>query len=361
MKDRDPVFIFFNKIFSKKKELILIILIFSFLGFVFAFLAKNSFTAETSFLPQSTDSKSAGVGGVSTLASLAGISLGENGNGTDLPPSLYPKIIESNKFGLKILDSKFYYPLIKDSISYRKYYNEYYKPGVLESVSDFLFSLPSSLFGSRSATNRESSNTDKVDNFIDEFDNELLTKLRESINVAIDSKDGLVRLSFTMDNPLGAYEMAKIVERELQNELINIKILNSQNQLAYASLLKDEKLEEFINSQKELAKFKDSNITLSTSSAQNYLSLLESDFAVKQKIYTEVLQRYEDARLTLNRETPIFLVIDPVWYPNEKSAPSRFLIVLVFLLSGFVFSLLLILIQDLVSDFKTQRKNKNNV
>lgn len=361
MKEKDPIFIFLNKVSNRKKELLLVVAIFLVLGIVFAFLAKNSFTAETSFLPQSTESKSQGVGGVSTLASLAGINLGESRSGNDLPPSLYPKIIESNKFGLKILNSRFYYPVINDSTSYRRYYSEFYKKGVIESVRDFLFSLPSSLFGGLSVSNRKDSNSDKVDNVINDFDNALLRKLRESINVVIDPKDGLVRLSFTMDNPLGAYEMAKIVERELQNELINIKILNSQDQLAYASLLKEEKLNEFINSQKELAKFKDGNISLATSSAQNYLSLLESDFAVKQKIYTEVLQRYEDARLTLNRETPIFLVIDPVWYPNEKSAPSRFLIVLVFLLSGFVFSLLLILVQDLVSDFKTQWKNKSNV
>jgi LPS O-antigen subunit length determinant protein (WzzB/FepE family) len=46
----------------------------------------------------------------------------------------------------------------------------------------------------------------------------------------------------------------------------------------------------------------------------------------------------EQAKLQVNKDTPVFTTIKPVTIPYEKSAPKRALIVITFLFLGFVLS-----------------------
>ena len=54
----------------------------------------------------------------------------------------------------------------------------------------------------------------------------------------------------------------------------------------------------------------------------------------------------EQAKLQVNKDTPVFTTIKPVTIPFERSAPKRSLIIITFLFLGFVLSCGYVLVKE---------------
>jgi LPS O-antigen subunit length determinant protein (WzzB/FepE family) len=74
-------------VWDKKRLLVSIAIVFAVLGILVALVLQNEFTAESTFVPQTSEQVKVG-GGLGGLASLAGINLGGLAGGSEIPPSL---------------------------------------------------------------------------------------------------------------------------------------------------------------------------------------------------------------------------------------------------------------------------------
>ena len=86
-------------VWKNRKTIIIIGIVFTLLGIIFALNSTNIYTASTTFIPKGQSNTSVG-GNLSGLASLAGINLGGgmNGGNTLISATLYPMIVKSNPF-----------------------------------------------------------------------------------------------------------------------------------------------------------------------------------------------------------------------------------------------------------------------
>ena len=100
---------------------------------------------------------------------------------------------------------------------------------------------------------------------------------------------------------------------------------------------------EFDILQKKLAEFKDSNKSISTASFMSELQKLESEYQLQQSILINLASEYNNNKIKLNKDTPIFSVIDEVSVPNERSKPVRSLLVIIFVFLGLVLSIIYVL------------------
>ena len=82
--------------------------------------------------------------------------------------------------------------------------------------------------------------------------------------------------------------------------------------------------------QDERAVFVDKNINISSSLFQNKLSRIESEVNISASIVQQLASQVEQAKLQVNKDTPVFTTIKPVTIPFERSAPKRSFIVLDF-------------------------------
>ena len=82
----------------------------------------------------------------------------------------------------------------------------------------------------------------------------------------------------------------------------------------------------------------DNNINISSSLFQNKLSRIESELSIAQTVVQQLASQVEQAKLQVNKDTPVFTTIKPVTVPYEKSAPKRSVIVTVFVFLGFIIS-----------------------
>ena len=95
-----------------------------------------------------------------------------------------------------------------------------------------------------------------------------------------------------------------------------------------------------------LAEFKDSNKNISTAVFRSELQKLESEYSLQQNILISLASEYNNNKIKLNKDTPIFSVLDEVSLPNEKYKPKRTLIVLIYTFIGFIISTFYILTNE---------------
>lgn len=318
----------------KRKTIVAIIGVFVVLGLAVALLSPKEFTANSVFVPQVSDQNRAG-GSLGSLASLAGINLGGMGGSSEIPPSLYPKIVSSVNFRLAILDAPLSVEGLDKPVTYRYYYDSIHNPGVLGFIKKFTIGLPGLLIKSLKGDFDEVVK-DVNDQLIrvSQEDFEHFKRLDAQISVTPNDKEGFVSLSFVLPEPIMAAQMALFAQDLLQEQVIAYKISNAQEQLKFTEERFEEKKKEFEEIQSRLASFRDRNQNIVSAAVLNQQQRLEAEYNFAFNIYTELAKQLEQARIQVAKDTPVFSVIQPVTVPVEKSAPKRPLILIIFAILG---------------------------
>ncbi|WP_373524570.1 Wzz/FepE/Etk N-terminal domain-containing protein [Aquiflexum sp.] len=345
-------------VWDKKRLLISIVVLFALLGVLVALVSQNEFTAGSTFVPQTSEQGKVG-GNLGGLASLAGINLGGLSGGSEIPPSLYPKIVSSVSFKKDLLNATLNTQGNSQPITYQYYFDSIYRPGLLPLISKYSVGLPGFLI----KTIKNNKVIDSPSNgygLINVTENEFghFKRLDNQVSIQFNEKEGFVSLSFSMPESLMAAQMAKFAEELLQKEVIEFKIQNAREQLKFTEERFEEKKIEFEEIQRKLANFRDRNQNLSSAIVLNQLEKLEAEYNFAFNIYTELAKQLEQAKLQVSKDTPIFSIIQPVTIPIEKSAPKRPLIVIVFVFLGLIIAFGYIFGREFFISVKDQWESK---
>lgn len=341
-------------VWGKRKILIAITFSFMILGLGIAIFSPKEFTASSTFIPQTAEGNKGG-GSLGGLASLAGINLGSMGASSEIPPSLYPKIVSSVTFRKALLESKINVEGLEGQVSYQEYFEEIYSPGVLGLLKQYTIGLPGVIIKLIKGEPTESSiKTENGFINVSQVEFEHFKRLDQQLSVTPNDKEGFVTISFVLPEPLMAAQMAKFAQELLQKELIAYKIGNAREQLKFTEERFEEKKAEFEQIQASLSSFRDRNQNIVSASAQNQLQRLEAEYNFAFNIYTELAKQLEQAKLQVAKDTPIFSVIQPVTIPSEKSAPNRPLILVIFTILGFIIGLGYVFCSEFLKGVKEQ-------
>lgn len=332
-----------KKIYLDKRFIIKSSIIAVLTGILFALIQPNQYTSSTTFIPQlSTDVKSGG-SSLSGLASLAGIDLGGVEGSSEFPPTLYPQVIESVPFRLKLLSSSVNInnetKILSDYILSEKSFN------LFGTIKKYTIGLPSLIVGIFSNGDSTIKNLSEIYS-ITEDDKLLFDHLEKTLILSVNEKEGFITMSFTDENKIVAAQVTSFAQSMLQEKIIEFKIKSSKELLDFTVKQYDQKKYAFEALQDERAIFVDKNINISSSLYQNKLNRIESELRIAQSVVQQLATQVEQAKLKVNQDTPVFTTIKPVSVPYEKSAPSRSLIVIIFLFLGFIFSAGYVLIKD---------------
>jgi len=344
---------------DKKRLIVLTVVVFAVIGVLVALLLQNEYTAGSTFVPQTSEQGKVG-GNLGGLASLAGINLGGLSGGSEIPPSLYPKIVSSVNFRKDLLNGSLNIKGLGQPVTYQYYYDSIYRPGLISLVAKYTVGLPAILIQTLKGNEVvESSIGDHGLINVTENEFEHFKRLEGQVSIQFNEKEGFVSLSFSMPEPLMAAQMAKYAEELLQKEVIEFKIQNAREQLKFTEERFEEKKIEFEDIQKKLANFRDRNQNLSSAMVLNQLQKLEAEYNFAFNIYTELAKQLEQAKLQVSKDTPIFSIIQPVTIPIEKSAPKRPLIVVVFVFLGLIISFGYVFGSEFLVGLKEQWESKN--
>ena len=268
---------------------------------------------------------------------------------------MYPQVVNGIPFKLDLLSSEII--VNNKTTNVKEYFLEKKSSfNILATLKKYTIGLPSLLLGS--FTNQETQQETQIvksDIFlVTKEDKALFNRISASLSLSINEKEGFITISFTDTNKNIAAQITQISQNLLQEKIIDFKNKSSKEILDYALKQYTEKKDFFEKLQDERAIFIDKNINISSSLFKNKLSRLESEVNISESIVQQLASQVEQAKLQVNKDTPVFTTIQPVNIPFEKSAPKRSLIVITYFFIGLILSIGYVLLKEpLISIIKS--------
>ncbi len=315
-------------------------LIFMVLGLFIAIFSQKEYTASCTMVPQSAEGGSKLGGSLGGLAAMAGINLGSMG-GSDIPPTLYPKIVNSIPFQKELMNTPLSIEGEKEQVTFAHYYEEIHSPGLFGYVKKYTIGLPGLIIktikGGSTLSGAEGSGVEGQNGkllSITEDEKELIEILSAQLSIEFDDKDGYILLSARMPQAKAAAQMVQKAQVLLQEAITDFKIQKAKDQLAFVEERYTEKEKEAKEAQQRLANFRDRNKNVTTALAQTEQERLTAEYNLVYDVFSELAKQLETQKIQVKEDTPVFTVIEPVSVPIEKSKPKRAIILVIWTFLG---------------------------
>ena len=326
-------------VFVARRFVIKTTILFAVLGIILAVVSPTKYTASSTFVPQLSEGQTNS--SLGSLASLAGINLSAilGSQPQEISPSLYPQIAESVPYRLALLDAT-----VESNTSFRDYIlTQSGGVAILPLLKKYTIGLPGLLL------NKQTDNNENLDTSlfqITEQDKDLFEFLAQVVSIEVDDQEGLVSISVELADRMVAAQLAQAATDLLQSNIIAFKSQSARNNLDFIESQFESKRQEFEEIQDSIAVFKDQNLNITSSLYQNQLTRLESQFTVTSSVFQELAGQVEQAKIQVNKDTPIFTIIEPVSVPLERSKPKRTITVIIWTFLGGVFSVGWVLVKS---------------
>ena len=308
------IFSFFRKYWL---TLFLAGLIFGGIGYGFSWLVPEEYEATAKVLPEFSSGLGS-MGGLSDLASMAGISLGKN-NSEAIRPDLYPSILASMPFLLKLLAT----PLPTSDgkkIDLVTYFEEKAKPLSAQQVAqgDTLIRL-----------SKEQERAMK--------------NVKSRVSAGIDKMSGVLTVEVNMPDPILAAACATFSLDYLKTFVTEYRGGKKTEKVAFLRQQMAEAKEKYRRAEVVLNGYRDRNRNAYTNVAKIEEQRLQNDYLQAQTLYNQLTPQLEAARLQALEDAPVLKVLEPPMIPNWRSSPKRKFYALGFAIFGGLVALLFIL------------------
>ena len=332
------------KIWDGRKTILKYFIIFLFIGIFVAIFSKKEYTATSLVLAQESGSSSGG--GLSGLASLAGINLGSS-SGELISPKLYTSIATSIPFQKKMTQVSIQTSKDSAPITYEQYCQKYQKAGVLDVVKKYTIGLPGVIIGAFSSKDKEVVPQPTADGALEVYS---VTPKEKELFSLLSSQ-----LQITNN------EMLSQAKKTLQETIIEFKTRKAKSQLEFIKKQYEEAEKNFKEKQLRLAAFQDSNRGLITAVPMTRQTQLQAEYSLANNVYIELAKQLENQKIKLQEDTPAFIDIEPVSIPLEKSKPKRGMIIAIWGFLGIVIGIGTIFGRDFIKSIKNKSTSQEEV
>jgi uncharacterized protein involved in exopolysaccharide biosynthesis len=322
------------------------------LGLIIAFGSKVEFNSSLKSIPSSNEGIKSNMGGLSSLAGLAGISLSPSSNNA-INPEIYPQITSSIPFLIEVLNTEVYFATEDTTISSFNYFKNIYRPSFLQYVKRFTIGLPFTV--KRWLAPDKDSETLSVNNHeiikLSREDTKLIEQFKERIISSYDSETGILSIAVIMTDPYAAAEIAELTFRLLQKYLIEFKSEKAKEELAFIDARFQESKNRYEALQREMATYTDKNQNVRSARVQIEQQNIKNEYDLAYDIYKGLANQLEQAKIKVKEDSPVLSLLDPAKIPVEKSSPKRLLILIIFTFLGFMYGLSRIVFDDQINGF----------
>ncbi|HAQ17668.1 MAG TPA: hypothetical protein DCR40_00355 [Prolixibacteraceae bacterium] len=317
-----------------RKTILRTILIAGIFGVIIALLSPKEYTATTTIVPQ-TSSSTNKLGGLSSLAAMAGFNLDNASSGEILSPTVYPEIVSSAPFQLDLMNLPFTFSEVNHPVSLYEYYSEISKPGVLSLIGKYTIGLPGVILSAIKGDNEPKTITENKGPIALTKKQEKVRKMiAEQVTINLDTKQGFITLQAAFPEALLSAQVADQARELLQKYITRFKIEKASDKLAFIEQRYQEKKKEFEKAQSKLAYFNDQNKNVTSAVARTEEVRLQGDYTIAMNVYNELAKQLEQAKIQVKEETPVFSILEPAMVPREKSKPKKGIIVAIWIFLG---------------------------
>jgi hypothetical protein len=340
-------------IWTGRKTILKAILIFGFAGLLMALFSPKEYTATTSMVPQTSQSGNK-LGGLSSLAAMAGFSLDMASSGESLSPLVYPQIVQSVPYQLELMNKPFTFSEVDHPVSIYEYYAEIKKPGMLSLISKYTIGLPGVIISVIRGESKKVSSGENGPIVLTKKQEEVRKLIRSQVSLTVDAKQGYLTLQASFPEALLSAQVADQARELLQKYITHYKIEKATDKLAFIEGRYEEKKKEFEKAQERLARFRDQNKNVTSALAKTDEERLQGEFTIALNVYNELSKQLEQAKIQVKEETPVFSVLEPAMVPAEKSKPKRAMILAIWIFLGGIAGVGIVFGKKYLGDIRTK-------
>lgn len=317
-----------RKIRVSKKLIFKVCGIGTFIGIIIVFGTPKEYTASTLIVPETTRRSSSS--GISALADMADIDMGSSSSTTErdaIYPSLYPSIVNSTPFLIQLFDIKVCEQKDSVAISLSQYLKKRQKRPWWSAIT----SAPSKLIGWTISLFSEQPEVAKAKSKIDIFrltreEAGMASAISSRINIGVDKKKRTITIFVTMQDPLVAATVADAVRVRLKEYITDYRTSKARRMLEYVEKLRKEAQAEYYEAQKKYTRYADVNQGLVRLTSRAERARLRNEMELAQTAYNQTEQQVQIAKAKVEKETPVYAIIQPVQVPLSPSKPKKMVI-----------------------------------
>lgn len=326
-----------RKIRNGRKTIFITIAVFVLLGIIYIIFAPKEYKSESVVIVETSSAGGTFSGLVQQFSGLTGMNLDKNQQ-ESLIPELYPDVVLSTSFLLELSNQKIIESDYDSSITVGEYIDRYTSNNIL---IEYTFNLPSKikklLINNDSEKNKQISVLDTNFTLLDltskQFD--IVEKLSDRISTSDEfKKNNKFGISVEMQDPDVAAQINYLIVKKLEEYIIDYRTKKAKSDLLFISARYDEAKENYIDAQQELASYRDRNKNVILQSVISEEDRLEAEYNLAFDVYNTLAQQLEEAKIKVQENTPVLIVIDPANIPLEKDKPKTILIIMAVLFLG---------------------------
>lgn len=322
-------------IIKYKKLLLRVLIVASLLGVFIAFTSKVEFVSTCKLLPEQNDVAASQLGGLSSIAGLAGINLDVSSKGS-LTPDIYPVVVKSIPFQLKLMHTKIKFDAVDTLISVHDFFEKVNKPSITKFILDYTILLPFKVkkwFAKESLENRNKNTNPNIIG-LSQSEIDLMEVFEDKIAVNVDNETGVISVKVYLPDARACAEIANEATLLLKEYVVDYKVSKVKQNLEFVSVQNIEAFKRYEQAQIKLAEFTDRNKNVITANAEIGLKRLQNEYNLAFELYKGLSSQLEQAKIKVKEQTPIFTVLQPALIPLEKDSPKRSIILIVSVFFG---------------------------
>jgi uncharacterized protein involved in exopolysaccharide biosynthesis len=332
-----------------KKTIIKVTTVVFVIGVMIALMSKVEYNASCKLMPEVQDNFQSNIGGLGSIAGLAGINFNMNNNNSLLPEH-YPLIAKSLPFHIELLNTPVRFLKPDTLISPYEYFLEIDRPSIFEIIYRYSFGLPFQLKRwlqprSEISSQEISDNNTIVRLTYDEY--RIYENFSDRIEAEVDVNTGIITINVEMPDALAVAEIADNSIKILTTYVTDYKISKAKDNLKFIQEGYDEAKVNFEKAQSKLELFNDRNQNVTTSIGQIEQQRLQNEYNLYFDLFKSMASQLEQAKITVKEKTPVFTVLEPVRVPIKKSKPQRIFIVSISLFFGIIISIITLFYRQL--------------
>lgn len=258
-----------------------------------------------------------GLGKAGSIASSFGINIGAGMSSNALQPSIYPDLMKSNVFIVKLLPINIKTKDDKIHTTFYDYLSHYYKKSIYTKIVKGV----TSIF-------RNDTDTINVRNAVNPFrltkeQNKIFELIKGNIKCDIDIKTDLINISVIDQDPVVAATIADSVRAKLQDFITEYKTTKAKNDVKYYAKLVAEAKEKYERSRQLYAAYSDANQDVLLRSYQSKTEDLENDMQLRFNTYSALSAQLQSAQAKVQEHTPSFTIVQSASVPVKPAGPKR--------------------------------------
>ncbi|WP_268123030.1 hypothetical protein [Roseivirga pacifica] len=316
------------------------------IGLIIAFTTPKEWRSYSEFIPESTNNSGVLGGALGGVAGLAGLELGEGQDGT-FNPELYAAVLNSTPFLMNFLEHETYFESIGQEIKVRDYLKDHLKTSLVSRVIGFPKRIQN-IFSSKGGSSLSDEAFDPGIMKIGREDIDLIETIKSRIGVDYNKGTSVVFVSFTMQDPMASAVLTEYIIEYLTAYVSDYQTSKQAKKLQFIQGQVKRKEVSFLEAQRALAAYRDSNLGLSNNLAQTELKNLQSQYDLEFNLYSSLKLQEAETRIKVEENTPVFKVLEPVKVPVERFKPKRKMILIIAITLGFLAWVLFVSIKFII-------------